>query len=361
MKIALGISGGVDSAIAAMLLKQAGHEIFGVTMKIWPDKSDKQNGLPVNRRSCYNTGDEEKNKQVAEICDKIGITHRVFDLSREYENTVLSYFRREYKNGRTPNPCLICNQQIKFGLLPFLAFETLGADVFATGHYARTAFNETTKRFELMRAKDAFKDQSYFLHRLTQKQLSKVIFPLGDMYKSDVRSLACEMGIPSWNEPESQDFYDGDYAELLDCADEPGEIVNTGGKVLGYHSGIWNYTIGQRRGLGIAAERPLYVKAIEPENRRVIVAYKEEALRDSFLAASFNWVSVEQIRNAEALTVKIRSSQNMLPCRVWMLGDDTVRIVLETPQGEIAAGQSAVLYKNDLVLGGGFIEYETSL
>ena len=356
MKIAVGMSGGVDSSVAALLLKQAGFDIFGVTMKIWKGGDADINSAP-RRHACYSPGEEEEIQRAAEICQKLGIEHHVFDLSQEYEEIVLDYFRYEYKNGRTPNPCIVCNQRLKFGLLPMFAIDKIGADAFATGHYARVSFDEKTKRYMLMKSHDNSKDQSYFLHRLTQDQLSKVHFPLGEMYKEDVRKLAKEMDIPSWNDPESQDFYDGDYAELIGCAEEPGDIVGTDGKVLGQHQGIWNYTVGQRRGLGIAADRPLYVKSIEPEKKQVVVAYKEEVLRDSFFATEFNWVSFNSISNEEELHVKVRSSQKAYPCRAMLLRDNTIRIVLDSPQGEIAAGQSAVLYKDELVIGGGVIEY----
>jgi len=352
MKIAVGMSGGVDSSVAAFLLKHEGHDVCGVTMRIRPEKSGNSSALGHDRHS----GDGEETKKTGEVCHMLGIEHHVFDLSNEYEDIVLGYFRDEYINGRTPNPCVVCNQKIKFGKLPLLAVERLGAAAFATGHYARLAPGEKN-RIMLMKAKDETKDQSYFLYRLSQKQLGAALFPLGEMLKDDVKNIAREKGIPSWNEPESQDFCGGNHQELFRYKDEPGEIINIDGKVLGFHKGIWNYTIGQRRGLGISSDKPLYVKAIEPSSRRVIVAYKQDAIRDSFMTKSFNWVSAESFDGIKELTVKVRSSQKSLPCKAEVL-DDKVRVNLFRPQGEIAPGQSAVFYNGDILVGGGIIEYE---
>ncbi|MDR3238027.1 MAG: tRNA 2-thiouridine(34) synthase MnmA [Spirochaetia bacterium] len=355
MKIAVGMSGGVDSSVAAFLLKQLGHDICGRTMRIWHG----ENSVPNARRhACYSPGEEEEIERASDACARLGIRHHIFDLSKEYENTVLGYFKSEYKNGRTPNPCVVCNQRIKFGLLPGMALASLDAEAFATGHYAKLGRGEKN-RIILMKAKDTAKDQSYFLYRLGQEQLRTAMFPLGDMLKDDVKKIAREAGLPSWNEPESQDFYDGSYSELLGCADTPGEIVDTEGKVLGFHKGIWNYTVGQRRGLGIASGAPLYVKAIDPAGNRIVAAYREDTLRDSFVAASFNWVSEDSLDGISAPTVKVRSSQKSVPCEAVMIDKTTVRVNLASAQGEIAAGQSAVLYSNNILIGGGTIEYES--
>lgn len=353
MKIAAGVSGGVDSAVAAFLLKAQGHEVYGVTMKIWAGGEEAE----AKGNACYGPGEEVDIRRAAEICAAIGIPHHVFDLSDAYSETVLGYFTREYRKGRTPNPCILCNQQMKFGLLPALAVETLGAEGFATGHYARTAIDRETGRILLLKARGKSKDQSYFLHRLTQDQLRSALFPLGEYTKEEVREMALKKQLPSWNDPESQDFYDGDYRDLIGCGDEPGDIVDTKGVVLGRHSGVWNYTVGQRRGLGIAAAEPLYVNAIDASTRRVIVATREQALRKSFTAARFNWVSKDGIKGSLSCTVKPRSSHPGARCIAEPLDESTVRIILEKPECGIAAGQSAVLYDRDTVIGGGIIEY----
>lgn len=354
MKIAVGMSGGVDSSVAAFLIKELGHETFGVTMRIWRGDYDRT----AQRHACYGPGEEDEIRRARGICEVIGIPHHVFDLSEAYENTVLGYFRREYMSGRTPNPCVVCNQKMKFGLLPAQAFEALGAEAFATGHYARIDAKKREGRVTLWKARDRYKDQSYFLHRLTQDQLSRAIFPLGELTKEEVRNIAREKGIPSWEDPESQDFYDGEYNELIGRDEEPGDIVNTMGAVLGKHHGIWNYTVGQRRGLGIAASEPLYVTAIDAPEKRIIVSPKHESLRSTFLATRFNWILGDSLTESGNTTVKTRSSHCGAPCKTEPLNETTLRIRLEYPESGIAPGQSAVVYDGDAVIGGGIIEYE---
>ncbi len=354
MKIAVGLSGGVDSAVAAFLLKEQKYDLFGVTMKIWSGKD-----IPEStKHACYGPGEENEIRRAAEICKAIGIPHHVYDLSAEYEKTILGNFKNEYLKGRTPNPCVLCNQSMKFGLLPAAAKDILGAEFFATGHYAITETDNTSGRAILRKARDLSKDQSYFIHRLTQDQLHGAIFPLGNLMKEEVRKIAREKGIPSWNDPESQDFYEGDYKELIGHDDEPGDIVDARGSVIGRHQGIWNYTIGQRRGLGIAAPEPLYVTEIDASMKRVIVAPKLESLRGSFLATRFNWVSENCVVASKQYTVKTRSSQSGSECTVETADNLTLQIQLKKPDIGIAAGQSAVLYDGDLLIGGGIIEYK---
>ena len=353
MKIAVGLSGGVDSAVAAFLLKEQKHDIYGVTMRIWSGDDSAES----TRHACYGPGEESEILRAAEICEVLGISHHVFDLSAEYEKTILGYFKNEYLGGRTPNPCVMCNQSMKFGLLPAFANDAVGAEVFATGHYAKIEKDKESGRSVLRKARDLSKDQTYFIHRLTQDQLHRAVFPLGDLMKEEVREIAKSKGLPSWNDPESQDFYDGDYKDLIGHADEPGDIVDNNGSVLGKHSGIWNYTVGQRRGLGIAAPEPLYVTEINAPLRRVIVAPKHDSMRGSFNAAGFNWVSRNSVDKKATYTVKTRSSQPGSACVVEAVNDTTLLIHLEKPECGIAAGQSAVLYEGDILIGGGIIEY----
>jgi tRNA-specific 2-thiouridylase len=353
MKIAVGLSGGVDSAVAAFLLKEQKHDVYGVTMKIWSG-DDSPDSV---KHACYGPGEESEIRRAAEICDVIGITHHVFDLSAEYEKTILGYFKNEYLAGRTPNPCVLCNQSMKFGLLPEAAFGILDVEIFATGHYAITETDDVSGRSVLRKAYDLSKDQSYFIHRLTQLQLSRALFPLGRLMKEEVREIARKNGIPSWNDPESQDFYEGDYKELINHDDEPGDIVDIKGSVIGKHQGIWNYTIGQRRGIGIAAAEPLYVTEIDASMKRVIVAPKHESVRGSFIATQFNWVSKNSADKSMQYTVKTRSSQKGSVCTVEPVNESVLKIHLEKPESGIAAGQSAVLYEGDMVIGGGIIEY----
>jgi tRNA-specific 2-thiouridylase len=354
MRIGIGMSGGVDSSVAAIILKEQRHEVFGITMRIWSGDADRT----PKRHACYGPGEESEILRAGEICEAIGIPHLVYDLSKEYSETILGYFKREYLEGRTPNPCVLCNQRMKFGLLPALANDELGVNAFATGQYVRTRMDAKSGRATLLKARDTFKDQSYFLHRLTQEQLMRAVFPLGEYTKEEVRQIAREKRILSWEDPESQDFYDGDYSDLIGYDDEPGDIVDTKGTVLGKHRGIWNYTVGQRRGLGIAAAEPLYVTAIDASRKRVIVATKHESLISVFHATHFNWVSIDGLNKPKNLAVKTRSTQRGVQCKAEPLGASMIRIILENPESGIAAGQSAVLYDEDMVIGGGTIEYQ---
>lgn len=354
MNIAVGMSGGVDSSVAAHLLKKEGHHVTGVTMRIWRgDEPARGKG-----NACYGPGEGAEIRRAAEVCGRLRIPHHVFDLSREYEHTVLSYFKNEYLSGRTPNPCVVCNCRMKFGLLFESAIGLTGAEYFATGHYARVDASSGNGRSLLRKARDESKDQSYFLYRLGQEQLERTVFPLGNLLKEDVRSIAEECDIPSWDEPESQDFYNGDYGDLVREEDDPGEIVDTAGNVLGTHRGIWNFTVGQRKGLGLSHPMPLYVIAIDADRKRVVVAPKEQTFRRVFLATRFNWVSVEELTTPGKGAVKTRSAHPGAPCTAETVDEDTVRIFLDQPESGIAAGQSAVLYDGDIVLGGGIIQPE---
>lgn len=363
MKIAVGMSGGVDSSVTAYLLKQQGYDVVGVTMRIWSDRNynpatNKGRNVVSSRHACFGPGEEEEVKQASEVCEKLGIPHEVFDISNAYENTILDYFKRSYLSGKTPNPCVYCNCKMKFGILSSLADRNYRVDAFATGHYARLESSPGCRRVLLRQARDESKDQSYFLYRLNQTQFRKALFPLGEYFKETVREIARKADIPAYDLPESQDFYDGDYGELIGKKEEPGEIVDLQGTVLGTHRGIWKYTVGQRRGLGISSSVPLYVTEIDPDRNRIIVAPRKESTRKSFLAEKFNWVSIEGLENPRYITVKVRSSSRPLRCSAQQLDEETVRVLLEQPHAGIAAGQSAVLYDGDLVLGGGTIEYE---
>lgn len=351
MKVAAGMSGGVDSSVAALLMKEDGNEVFGITMRIWAGEPGVAKG-----HACYGPGEEDEIRRAAEICEIIGIPHHVFDCSEAYNETVLGYFKREYKDGRTPNPCVLCNQRMKFDMLPALANEKLGARTLATGHYARTCTSVEENRTMLLKARDSLKDQTYFLHRLSQEQLCNAVFPLGELSKEQVRKIARENNIPSWDDPESQDFYDGNYREFVSVNDDPGEIVDSNGNVLGRHTGIWNYTIGQRRGLGISAAEPLYVTGIDAHCRKVLVGPRTELLKTEFSATQFNWVSVNRLTGKNKLTVKMRSAHKGASCTAEPVDGSTMRISLDVPEPGITPGQSAVLYDGDIVIGGGIIE-----
>ncbi|MBQ9336618.1 MAG: tRNA 2-thiouridine(34) synthase MnmA, partial [Lentisphaeria bacterium] len=249
MRIAVGLSGGVDSSVAAALLKSQGQAVVGITMKLW--REGRYRG--GERDACFGPGEAEDIARAEKLCRKLDIPYHVFDCADEYEKVVLAYFRAEYLAGKTPNPCVRCNVFMKFGVLPDLARKS-GVEFakFATGHYAR--IREENGVFHLLRGTDEKKDQSYFLYRLKQPQLANLLFPLGELHKSEVRELAAKSGLEVKGQPDSQDFYSGDHTELLNTPPRPGNIVDTSGKILGTHQGFWNYTIGQRKGLGIAAK-----------------------------------------------------------------------------------------------------------
>jgi tRNA-specific 2-thiouridylase len=345
MKIAVGLSGGVDSSVAALLLKRAGHDVVGVTMKLWRDGAYPE----VPGDACFGPGEKDDIAAASEFAKSIGIGYEVFDCSDRYESTVLGYFRRERSRGRTPNPCVVCNRTMKFGLLPEVAAGKLDFDFFATGHYAR--IEKRGGRFVLLRAADAKKDQSYFLWGLSQKQLSRAMFPLGSLTKSEVRRIALEAGLSAASKKDSQDFYSGDQDDILPLPPRKGEIVTVDGKVVAGHDGYWHFTIGQRKGLGFAAGSPMYVCDIDACRNRVVVGTREDAVKTEFSVTDVNWVSREPVDGPFACRVKVRSTGEPAGPAAFDRGRITV------PGGifGVAPGQSAVVYAADsdeLVLGG---------
>ena len=342
MRVAVGLSGGVDSSVAAALLKRAGHDVVGITMKLWREGKYKGG----EKDSCFGPKEAEGIAMAESLCRSLDIPFHVFDVFEDYEKIVLEYFRNEYLGGRTPNPCVRCNSFIKFGILPELALKSgLAFDKFATGHYARIV--ERGGSFHLLRGTDETKDQSYFLYRLSQAQLSRTMFPLGEMRKKEVRQLAAEFGLAARDSAESQDFYSGDQEELLDTPDREGDIVDTSGKVLGHHRGFWHYTIGQRRGLGVAAAHPLYVVDIDACRNRVVLGGAADVQHHEIDISDCAWTNGEP---EGELGVKIRSVSQIVPCN-YRNGH------VSCPDGVLAAakGQSAVLFRDDEVLGGGII------
>jgi tRNA-specific 2-thiouridylase len=353
-KVIVGLSGGVDSSVAAYLLKQQGFDVTGVTMAIWDGKP----GLaPSGKHACYGPDENDEIAEARELAGILGIPYRVFDCSGRYKSLVLDYFRQEYLSGRTPNPCVKCNQLIKFGMLPDAAkAEGLDFDYFATGHYARVEWDDQRKRYLLRKGMDPRKDQTYFIYRLTQAQLSKVLFPIGNMTKQEVREIAAKINIPLSEKEESQDFYSGDYKDLLEVKDMPGDIVDSKGLVLGKHNGFWNYTIGQRKGLGIAFSEPLYVLSLSKESNSVVVGTREELMTTSFLVDDLNWIAFESLDEPLEVEVKIRSAQNAVGARIDPFGNDAVNVTFHLPNDSITPGQSAVFYQGDRVIGGGVIK-----
>ena len=270
------MSGGVDSSVAAALLKEQGYNVTGVTMKIWDGKTTAQGST---QHGCYGPGEEEDIEDARKVALNLNIPFHVFDLTREYQSGVLDYFCSEYLSGRTPNPCVRCNPSIKFGALVDKArLSGIEFDFIASGHYARVEFDETTCRYLLKKAKDLTKDQTYFLAFLSQQQLSRLMLPLGDYTKVEVREMAKQFGLEVASKPDSQDFVCGGYTSIIQTESNPGAIMDKNGKVLGEHRGLQFYTIGQRKGLEIAAKQPLYVTTLEPTLNAVIVGVKRRYL-----------------------------------------------------------------------------------
>lgn len=354
-KIAVGLSGGVDSAVAAALLIKEGNEILGLTMKIWSGALKVQEGA---RHACYGPGEEEDIAACTRLCAQLGVPYRVIDLAAEYESRVVDYFRGEYLRGRTPNPCVVCNRELKFGFLIQRAKDAgLDFEFFATGHYAR--IEERGGKRWLRAALDPAKDQSYFLYRLPSTLLERLRFPLGSLTKDEVRAVARGLGLEVADKPESQDFIaGGDYGPLFaDSPPSPGDIVDSSGRVLGRHRGLQYYTVGQRRGLGLSlGTEPLYVLRIEAETNRIVVGPGEGLFAESLLALDFYLQDPGMGSENFRALAKIRQNHKPMPCLVQASGE-SARVDFETPQRAVAPGQSVVLYDDKgFVLGGGIIE-----
>ena len=352
MKILVGLSGGVDSSVAALILKQQGHEVVGATMSIWG--KDGMAAKSGHKNACYGPDEKEDIEEARKIAAQIDIPYHVFNCVEQYEQIVLDNFKSEYIQGRTPNPCVWCNALVKFGVLPLIAKENgIEFDKFATGHYARV--EEKDGRFLLKRGIAPHKDQSYFLYRLKQEQLKNIILPLGNYTKDQIRKIAKDNGLEVAEKPDSQDFYDGDYNELLGVKEKDGNIVDLDGKVLGHHKGIWNYTIGQRKGIGVSATEPLYVLELRKDTNEVVIGPADKTFKKELTAVNLNWIAFDKLENERKVYAKIRSTQQPTPVTITPNGDN-VDVVFDELQKSIAIGQSVVFYDEDVVLGGGVID-----
>lgn len=352
-KVMVGMSGGVDSSVAAKLLQDEGYEVTGVTLKLFDGEDVDQ-----STRTCCSLSDVEDARSVAY---KLGFDHLVFNFKTDFRKNVMEHFIDSYLKGETPNPCIECNKHIKFDKMLRRA-EELGYDYIATGHYAVRQFDEKTGKYLLIRPADRSKDQTYVLYGLTQYQLSKTLFPLGEYDKTTVRKIAEEAGLVNSRKPDSQDICfipDGDYAAYLEQKEGlkavPGHFVDLNGTVLGEHKGIFHYTVGQRKGLGLSMGHPVFVVDIVPETNEVVIGENADTFAKELIADKTNFMSVEKPEDGMQVTAKIRYAHKGAPCRIYMMDEDRVRVVFDEPVRAATKGQAVVFYEDDYIVGGGTI------
>ncbi len=374
-RIVVGMSGGVDSSVAAALLVEQGHEVVGVTLRVWPWREPAADAPDVAAKrfgSCCSPETVDDARQVARA---LGIPYYLLNTEREFDRTVIEAFARAYEAGRTPVPCIACNREIKFGSLLDRA-RAWDAAAVATGHYARITRDGASGRHLLWRGRDARKDQSDFLWPLSQEQLAAARFPVGELTKDEVRDTARRLGLVTADKPESQeicfipdDDYRGFLRRRIPAAFRPGPIVDGRGAVLGHHSGLANFTVGQRRGLGLVTPRPLYVTALDPERNAVVVGAPAELEVPGLVASQVNLISVDRLVEPLAIEAKIRHSHVPVPAVLKPIdgaatgacgaAGDRARVRFDVPQRAVTPGQSVVFYRGDLVVGGGVIEAPT--
>jgi len=344
-KVIVGMSGGVDSSVTALVLKQDGYDVIGITMQFLSD------------RFLTEAAGTAHYEDAASVARKLGIPHETVDLSRQFQDTIIDDFCNEYLNGRTPNPCVRCNRLMKFSFL-LKRMKELGAGYIATGHYARVVRDDESCRWYIKKAADRKKDQSYFLYMLTQDILKHATFPLGEFTKDEVRRIAKESNLSVHRKDESQEicFIEGkDYRPLLKGCSKPGPLVDREGNVLGTHTGIADYTLGQRKGLGISVGKPLYVVEMDKKKNTIVVGEKSEAYQNELVCGDVNWISPPPSGPLKT-TAKIRSLHRGAEATLYPIGDGRVMLRFSDLQWAITPGQSAVFYDADMVLGGGTIE-----
>ena len=353
-KVVVGMSGGVDSSVAAWLLKEQGYDVIGVTMQIWQDE---ENEVQEENGGCCGLSAVDDARRVA---SSIGIPYYVMNFKQEFQKNVIDYFTKEYLNGRTPNPCIACNRYVKWEALLQRSL-SIGADYIATGHYARID-KLPNGRYAIRRSATLAKDQTYALYNLTQEQLAHTLMPVGNYSKDKIREMAEEIGLQVANKPDSQDICfvpDGDYATFIeenaDATIHQGNFVTPDGKILGKHKGIIHYTVGQRKGLGLALGYPAFVLEIRPETDEVVIGTYEESLTHTLRANELNFMSVEDITEPVRVFAKIRYNHKGAWCTVEKTGEDEITCTFDEPIRAVTPGQAVVLYDGEYVLGGGTI------
>ena len=354
-RVLIGMSGGVDSSVAALLLREQGYEVCGCTLKLYDNE---MTGVSLPESGCCSVSDI---LDAASVCRRIGIDHITLNLCEEFEEYVIKPFAESYAKGMTPNPCIECNRHLKFDLMLKKALN-LGFDYVATGHYANIKKNEATGRYELFRPSDRKKDQTYVLYRMTQHQLEHTLFPLWSLEKTEIRRIAAEQGFVNSSKPDSQDICfvaDGAYGSFLEKytgrEEKKGYYTDKEGNILGEHSGISRYTIGQRRGIGIALGRPVFVTEIDPVKNIVTLGDEEELFRDTLIIDDINLITTEDISSLPEVTAKTRYTHKETPAKVFPLPDGRAEVRFLSPVRAPAPGQACVFYDGDRVAGGGRI------
>lgn len=352
----IGMSGGVDSSVAAAILLEKGYEVIGVTMKIWPEMNE---DLKTTEGGCCSLSAVDDARRVA---NKLGIPYYVMNFKDIFEEKVISYFKDEYLKGKTPNPCIACNRHVKFEAMLNKAV-SMGIDYVATGHYAIITYDDNKKRFLLKKSVTQKKDQTYALYNLTQDQLSKILMPVGEYTKDEVREKAKKLGLSVATKPDSQEICfvdDNDYGRFIeentDAQIRPGNFVDTSGNILGRHRGIIHYTVGQRKGLGIALGKPMYVVRLDVENNNVVLGEDTEVFSEELIADDLNFISIDKLTQPLKVKAKIRYSAKEADATIYPLEDGRAKVVFDTPQRAITPGQSVVFYDEDIVVGGGIIQ-----